>query len=189
MGMNSKIADQRQEAILEAAMQLMNSGGTEAVSMANLASRTGLSRPAIYQYFASREHVLGELVINEMADLSNELERLVKGHEASEQVRIWVHYSLAHLASVEHRVIREISIESLPVDQRGMLRAMHGYLMAVLLSPLSQLGVSDPGSMANMIFGTVASSAKRIDQGSDFTSEAKMLEGYVMAGLQASLAG
>jgi len=185
--MPSKIYDQRQEAILDAAISLITEGGQDLVSMANLAKRTGLSRPAIYQYFASKEHVLGELLINEMADLSNELERLVEGiTEPEEQVRIWVHYSLAHLSSSQHRIVREISMENLPQDQRGMLRAMHGYFMAALLSPLSQLGISDPSSVANLIFGNVASAAKRIDQGSDFSSEARILETFVMAGVKSA---
>jgi AcrR family transcriptional regulator len=183
----SRIFDQRQESILDAAMILMSEGGQEAVSMASLANKTGLSRPAIYQYFASKEHVLGELVINEMADLSNELERLVSGvQDPEEQIRLWVHYCLAHLSSANHRIVREISIENLPQDQRGMLRAMHGYFMAVLLSPLGQLGIQDPSSVSNLIFGTVASAAKRIDHGSDFSKEASVLEAYLMAGVKAA---
>ncbi|MEY4424125.1 MAG: hypothetical protein RLZZ258_1228, partial [Actinomycetota bacterium] len=60
--------------ILGAAQQLIADKGVDAVSMAALASATGLSRPAIYQYFASKEDVLAELVINEMADLSNAID-------------------------------------------------------------------------------------------------------------------
>jgi AcrR family transcriptional regulator len=71
----TRISDERQEAILEAAQSLIAANGVEGVSMAELAKATGLSRPAIYQYFASKDHVLAELVINEMADLRNAIER------------------------------------------------------------------------------------------------------------------
>lgn len=186
--MNPEILDARQSAILSAAHKLVSQDGQDAVSMAALAQLTGLSRPALYQYFASKEHVLGELMINDMADLSNELDRLVAGvSEPLEQIRIWVHYSLAHMASAEHRVIREISIENLPEDQRGMLRAMHGYFMLSLHSPLRELGIEDPSPISGLVLGSVAAAAKRIDAGADFVIEASALEKFVIAGLEAAL--
>ena len=177
--------DNRQEQILSKAQELIARDGVEAVSMAELAKLTGLSRPAIYQYFASREHVLAELVLNEIADLSNTLDdHLAKYTDPAEQVRIWVHYSLVHLASVEHRVIRQISLDSLPEDSRGMINAMHGHFMSSLISPLRAIGVRDPGATCHLIFASVAESAKRIDAGSDFVREAASLERFSMAGIE-----
>jgi AcrR family transcriptional regulator len=180
--------DARQQAILSAAVEIIAGAGQDAVSMAALAEKTGLSRPAIYQYFASREHVLGELLINEMADLSNELDRLVADvSDPLERIRIWMHYSLAHLSSAQHRSVREISIENLPEDQRGMLRAMHGYFMMSLITPLNELGVEDSSALCGLIYGSVATAAKRIDAGSEFTVEARALEKFAMAGVEAAL--
>jgi AcrR family transcriptional regulator len=171
-------------------MDLISQSGPEAVSMAVLAERTGLSRPAIYQYFSSREHVLAELVINEMADLSNAIDRLVEGlDDPLEQVRVWIHYSLAHLASDAHAAIRKISMNSLPDDRRGVVRALHGYFTTTLVSPLGQLGIEDGPALAGMIFGAVGASAERITQGSDFASEAAALERFVVSGIEAHLAG
>ena len=184
---NSRISDERQEAILAAAQSLIAAKGVDAVSMADLAKATGLSRPAIYQYFASKDHVLAELVINEMADLSNAIERHIEGlKDPMERIRIWVHYSLAHLASAEHRIIREISIASLPEDSRGMINAMHGHFMTALLSPVREIGIRDVPATAHLIFASVAAAAKRIDEGSEFVREAAALEQFTIAGLIAS---
>jgi AcrR family transcriptional regulator len=181
-------ADKRQEAILQAAMTLVQDGGPDTVTMAQLASETGLSRPAIYQYFSSREHVLGELVINEMADLSNEIDRLVGlVDDPLEQVRVWIHYSLAHLASEEHVAIRKISMDVLPEDLRGVLRAMHGYVMLSLMNPLGALGVEDPSALCGMIFGSISAAAKRVEEGASMTLEAKALEVFVVSGIQSSV--
>lgn len=181
---NSRISDERQEAILAAAQSLIAAKGVDAVSMADLAKATGLSRPAIYQYFASKDHVLAELVINEMADLSNAIERHIEGlKDPMERIRIWVHYSLAHLASAEHRIIREISIASLPEDSRGMINAMHGHFMTALLSPVREIGIRDVPATAHLIFASVAAAAKRIDEGSEFVREAAALEQFTIAGL------
>lgn len=178
----------RQEAILRAALELIHEQGSEAVSMAVLAERTGLSRPAIYQYFASREHVLAELVINEMADLSNAVDRLVEGlDDPMERVRVWIHYCLAHLASEQHAAIRKISMDSLPDDQRGVVRALHGYFTTTLVSPLGELGITDAAALAGMIFGSVGACAERITSGSDFVSEAAALEKFVVSGIEAQL--
>ncbi len=184
---NSRISDERQETILAAAQSLIAQKGVDAVSMADLAKATGLSRPAIYQYFASKDHVLAELVINEMADLSNAIERHIEGlKDPMERIRIWVHYSLAHLASAEHRIIREISISSLPDESRGMINAMHGHFMMALLSPVREIGIKDVTATAHLIFSSVAGAAKRIDEGSEFVREAAALEQFTIAGLVAS---
>lgn len=178
--------DQREHSILDAAVELIVTGGVEAVSMASLGEQTGLSRPAIYQYFASREHVLGELLINELADLSNEIDRLVIDLEPMEQVRVWVHYSLAHLSSKQHKIVRQISMDNLPQEQRGMMRAMHGYIMLSLVTPLTTIGIKDPSSLCELIFSTVAASAKRIEEGNDFVVEARALERFVIAGIESA---
>jgi len=183
------VRDNRQDAILDAAQQLIADLGVDAVSMAELAKSTGLSRPAIYQYFASREHVLAELVINEMADLSNAIdEKVAVFPDPMERVRIWIHYSLAHLASAEHRSIRQISISSLPDESRGMLRAMHGHFMMALVNPLSQLGVGDPTATCHLLYASVAAAAERIDAGNDFSREAAALERFAIAGIEGALA-
>jgi AcrR family transcriptional regulator len=182
----TRISDERQGAILDAAQSLIAAKGVDAVSMAELAKATGLSRPAIYQYFASKDHVLAELVINEMADLSNAIERHIEGLvDPMERIRIWIHYSLAHLASAEHRIVREISIASLPEESRGMINAMHGYFMTALLSPVREIGVKDVTATAHLIFAAVAEAAKRIDEGSEFVREAAALEQFTVAGLVA----
>lgn len=180
--------DARLDSILEAAQSLIALSGVDSVSMAGLAQATGLSRPAIYQYFASKEDVLAELVINEIADLSNAIDtHMGRISDPMERVRVWIHYSLAHLASADHRIIREISRDSLPEEKRGMLNAMHGHFMMALVSPVTQLGISDVTSTCHLIYASVAAAAKRIDSGSDFSREASALEKFTIAGLKGAL--
>ncbi len=185
---SSNRADDRQQAILRAAMKLLQDGQADDISMSELAAQTGLSRPAIYQYFSSKQHVLAELVINEMADLSNEIDRLVGLFEDPlEQVRVWIHYSLAHLASEEHVAIRKISSDVLPDSMRGELRAMHGYVMTSLINPLAELGVADPGALCGMIYGSISAAAKRIEEGASFVEESNALETFVVSGVESSI--
>jgi AcrR family transcriptional regulator len=182
------VRDARQEAILERARDIIAERGVDAVSMSALAAGTGLSRPAIYQYFASKDHVLAELVINEMADLGNALDEHMGSLESPvERIRVWVHYTLAHLASSDHRVIRQISVATLPEASRGMVSAMHGHFMMALVSPVSELGAKNVTATCHLIFASVAAAATRIDEGSQFVREAAALEDFVISGLGASL--
>jgi AcrR family transcriptional regulator len=186
--LEAPLHDTRSDAILNAALSLVSRSGPDTVTMASLAEETGLSRPAIYQYFSSSHHVLGELLINEMADLSNELDRLVSALEDPlEQVRSWVHYCLAYLSSGEHQAIQLIAIHSLPPEHIGELKAMHGFFMSTLLTPLEALGVSEPSSLCGLIYGSVSAAGKRIAEGSDFVREAKMLEVFIEAGISSAL--
>ncbi|MFM6977404.1 MAG: TetR/AcrR family transcriptional regulator [Micrococcales bacterium] len=188
MNPSLNIRTERQEQILDATQSMIAEHGVESVSLAEIAKITGLSRPAIYQYFASKEHLLAELVINEMADLSNAIdERIAKFNDPLERIRIWMHYSLAHLASADHRIIRQISISSLPEESRGMIKDLHGHFMMALLSPLRELGVKDVTATSNLIFASVAAAANRIDEGSDFSTEASTLEKYVVSGIEGTL--
>jgi AcrR family transcriptional regulator len=186
--MSPSIADSRRETILLSSLRLLDSEGIEAISMARIAKESALSRPAVYQYFSSKENILGELLINDMADLSNEVDRIVGAVDnPMEQVRLWIHYSLAHMASREHRVVREISIKNLREDQRGELMAMHGMFLTSLISPLKNLGVEDPSSVVSMIYASLSSAAERIASGKSFISEAASVEKFVVAGINSEI--
>lgn len=180
----SRNQDLRQEQILLAAKKQISLQGVESVSMNSLALKTGLSRPALYQYFASREHILAELLIDELADFSNSIDQQVANHSAPlEQIRVWIHYSLAHMSSREHRSLAQISLRSLPDESRGMIRSMHGHLMTALLSPIAELGIRDAISTAHLIYASVSASAIRISEGSDFAKEAAALEQFALSGI------
>jgi len=181
---NHRASSERQESIVLVALELLAVGGPQAVTMKAVAEMTGLSRPAIYQYFSSSSHILAELVINEMADLTNTLENLLREvKDPLEKVRVWVHYSLVHLSTTDHALIQEISRQYLPDDQRGVIRALHGLLMGTIIEPLEALNIKDAPSVCGLIYGSVAAAAQRILEGSQFLTEAKLLEDFLEAGL------
>ncbi len=180
--------DARRDAIVGIAQHIVTTQGPEAVTMAHLAQASGLSRPAVYQYFASSSHVLAELVLNDMADLGNELDRLLAGiSDPMERVRAWIHYSVGYLSTGEHQAIMAISHQSLPADTIGVIRAMHGLFMEQLGRPLGQLGVESPESLTGLIYAAVAAAAGRIASGADALAETRTLEVFVDAGITESL--
>ena len=52
----------RRRALLDVALQLAESGGSEAVRMDALARAAGVTRPVVYEHFANREALLVALV-------------------------------------------------------------------------------------------------------------------------------
>jgi AcrR family transcriptional regulator len=186
--MHSPTYDAKQAMIVDVARDIVVGRGPEAVTMSGLAEGSGLSRPAIYQYFSSSAHVLGELVLNDMADLSNEVERIVGAvEEPTEQIRAWIHYCLAYLSTGEHQAIMTIGRSSLPEEHLGVIKAMHGFFMEQLVRPLEALGVDDAQSLCGMIYGAVSAAAGRIAEGGEFLTEARLLETFVDAGLESTL--
>ena len=182
--MRSNIRDSRQAEILDAALAQIKANGVESLTMSRLGQLTGMSRPAIYQYFSSRDHVLAELLINDLADLVNEIDSHISAAtEPIEQIRVWINYSLSHLVSGEHSIIREISEASLPADLRGMVRALHGQFMLGLMSPVRELGIASVESACHFVYSAVQSATKRIESGSNFAAEVHEVESFVLPGL------
>jgi len=104
-----------------------------------------------------------------------------------EQVRSWVHYCLAYLSGDQHQAVQQIAMHSLPPEQIGEFKAMHGFFMSTLVAPLEALGVSEPRSLCGLIYGSVSAAGKRIAEGSDFVREASMLEVFIEAGIGSAL--
>lgn len=182
--MRSTIRDNRQAEILDAALSEIRANGVASLTMTRLAQLTGLSRPAIYQYFSSREHVLAELLIDDLADLVNEIDQCIAQIEDPiERIRVWVNRSLLHLANGDHSIIREISESSLPDQSREVVRVLHGQFMMSLISPVRELGITAIDSACHMVYSSVQSAAKRIEAGFEFDPEAKAAENFAIAGL------
>lgn len=108
--------------------------------------------------------------------------------EPTEQIRAWIHYCLAYLSTGEHQAIMTIGRSSLPEEHLGVIKAMHGFFMEQLVRPLDQLGVEDARSLCGMIYGAVSAAAGRIAEGGEFLTEARLLETFVDAGLESTLA-
>jgi AcrR family transcriptional regulator len=182
--MRSTIRDSRNAEILDAALTEIRLNGVASLTMSRLAKLTGLSRPAIYQYFSSREHVLAELLVDDLADLVNEIDRhIAEISDPVERIRVWVNRSLLHLANGDHSIIREISESSLPDESREVVRVLHGQFMMSLISPVRELGIEGIDSACHMIYSAVQSAAKRIEAGFGFDAEAKAAEKFAIAGL------
>ncbi|MBU6348344.1 MAG: TetR/AcrR family transcriptional regulator, partial [Actinomycetales bacterium] len=101
--MNNSSRSLRESMILDATLLELRESDSTNISMQQIANRCGLTRSAIYQYFASVEDIFAELVINDLADLVNEIEaRMSQDSDPVAQVNSWLYHSLKYLSDGEH---------------------------------------------------------------------------------------
>lgn len=65
----------RRGAVVDAARTLAREGGYAAVTMQAVAARSGVGRATLYRYFASKDHLLGEVALAWGAELTEALRR------------------------------------------------------------------------------------------------------------------
>jgi AcrR family transcriptional regulator len=64
----------RRKAILRAARDLAREAGPIDLSLNEVGRRSGVSKPNIYRYFESREHILLQLLVAELEDLADSID-------------------------------------------------------------------------------------------------------------------
>jgi AcrR family transcriptional regulator len=68
-GFRQRFRDQVRDEVKDVALTQLAEGGVEAVSINAIARALGVSGPSLYRYFASRDALLTELVVDAYADL------------------------------------------------------------------------------------------------------------------------
>lgn len=75
----ARLRAQTLEEIEHRAFEIVDAAGADAVSLAAIAKAMGMSAPALYRYFPSRDALLAELVTSAYAGLSGALEQAAAG--------------------------------------------------------------------------------------------------------------
>ena len=81
-----RVREKRRQArreILDAARRLLREEGIEAVTLASVASQLGMTKPALYHYFPTKDALVGSLVTSL---LNEEIEALIEAVEAEDDV-------------------------------------------------------------------------------------------------------
>ncbi len=71
----SSTQEQRRQQVIQAARSLANEGGYEAVSIDAVCVRARVARGTVYSYFGSKDHLLGQVLVNWVDECSAELRR------------------------------------------------------------------------------------------------------------------
>jgi AcrR family transcriptional regulator len=153
----------RREQILATAAELFAARGFHGVSVADLGAACGISGPALYKHFASKQAVLAEMLVS----ISEELLRVgelrvagaADGAAAVEALVDWhVDFALRHRPLI---VVQDRDWESLPGDAREQVRSLQRQYVDLWAEQLRRTGSAadqpTARAMAHAAFGLINS--------------------------------
>lgn len=153
----------RREQLLTTAAELFAARGFHGVSVAELGRACGISGPALYKHFPSKDAILAEMLIS----ISEELltvgrERVAAAGGAEPAVRALVDWHVDF--ALRHRpliVVQDRDWESLPADARERVRSLQREYVEVWADQLRRvhrgLHADRARAMAHAAFGLINS--------------------------------
>lgn len=155
-----------QRAILDAARELLRRNPTVAPSMADVAEIAGMSRPAVYQYFASRHDLLQALVLDAVPRWSDRISAAMNA--APGPAEAVVAFALENLRLVdegEHAVGSALAALVPDTTTAAQAMEMHEMILAPLVHALGTLGAPNPAAIARLVNGLIFAATKQLDGG------------------------
>jgi AcrR family transcriptional regulator len=153
----------RREQILATAADLFAARGFHGVSVVDLGAACGISGPALYKHFASKDAVLAEMLVS----ISERLlevgrERSAAAPDAAAAVRAlvdWhVDFALNHRSLI---VVQDRDWESLPAEAREQVRSLQREYVDVWADRIREvhggLTLDEARAMAHVAFGLINS--------------------------------
>jgi AcrR family transcriptional regulator len=171
-------------ALLDAARKLLEEQGYPGLTFSALADRTGLARPTVYEYFASKDDLLVALCEREIgrhAELVRS--RLAGASSPRERVAAFVRAQL-DLAVEEPRLVAPPGAE-VPVgtQARARIRELHQRLASTLTEALPDVDEPDRALLAGLVQGVINAAILRIRDGDPPERVTATAIGLVLEGL------
>ncbi|MEU4805842.1 helix-turn-helix domain-containing protein [Actinosynnema sp. NPDC023587] len=171
--------------LLAAGRAIVAQEGPDALTLAALARRVGLSRPSLYEYFRSREELVAAIVTDELPDQARRLAEAVHAVDSvPAKVEAYLRTVLEIIVDGSHGAVVALSVHALPEASRRQIRAEHEKLLAPLVGVLVEAGVPQPGLRALLIHGSVETAARTVRPG-----DAEQGENVLRALLEQTLYG
>ena len=157
------MAASRREQILSTAAELFAARGFHGVSVVDLGAACGVSGPALYRHFASKDAMLAEMLVS----ISEELlevgrHRVAESGSAQEAVRAlvsWhIDFALSNKALI---VVQDRDWASLPPDAREKVRSLQRKYVELWVDQLREihtgLSLKRARAMSHATFGLINS--------------------------------
>jgi AcrR family transcriptional regulator len=153
----------RREQILDAAAELFAAKGFHGVSVGELGKACGITGPALYKHFPSKDAVLAEMLVSISERLLEEgRDRVARATDAAaalEALVAWhIDFALRHRALI---VVQDRDWQSLPPEARERVRALQREYVDVWAAQLRRLHrglhTDRARAMAHAAFGLINS--------------------------------
>lgn len=174
--------------LLDAARAILLERGPDALAFGAVADLAGLARPSVYEYFASRDHLLAALVEAELPAWLAEV-RAELGRHATPLDRLgaFVRVQLEMFAAGEHRVGAALAGGAVrPGPELGRaVTATHGQVYALVQPALAELGVRDEPAVARLVAACVADAIRQVKGGAPSAAVARTAVAFVRGAVAA----
>jgi AcrR family transcriptional regulator len=176
--------DWRRGQLIDAAASIAMQSGGQAVTVAAVAQRAGLSRTSVYEYFASSSDLVADLVVDELNGFANYLtEEIAQANSPSQCIELWIKGALTYIADGRHLLAKALNATTLPQERAHQIRVAHRALLAPLMDSLEKLKVQDVQQALAFIQAVTDASTKRIEAGQDAEVEIKKATAFCINGL------
>ncbi|MEM1073766.1 MAG: TetR/AcrR family transcriptional regulator [Pseudomonadota bacterium] len=133
------------ERVVEEAFKVIDESGVDALSLRGIAKRLGVSHQAPYKHFASRDHILAEVVARSFRVFSNHLENRQRSSDGFEDLgfmgRAYLEFALTK--PLQYRLMFNTALPDIK-DHPDMLRESQR-AFSILHERLQSVPLSDPG--------------------------------------------
>lgn len=115
---------ERREEILDAALTLFSQKGVQAVSTRQIAEIAGISQPALYAYFATKDDIAAELCVRAFAILGRRMEEARVGYVPTADnfercLRVYIDFGLDHPDAYRVAFMLEKSVDGSFLEKTG----------------------------------------------------------------------
>ena len=178
--------DWRRSQLIEAAAAIALESGSQAITVAAVAERAGLSRTSIYEYFGSSAELVADLLVDEMRTFTQLLTEAVASAVGPEDaIEKWISASLTYIADGNHLLAKSLNAAELPREKSQHIGAAHRAMLAPLIKSLQELGVSDCTQALSLLQASTDVATKRIENGGDAALEISKTTAFCIAGIKA----
>lgn len=176
--------DWRRGQLIDAAASIAMESGGQAVTVAAVAQRAGLSRTSVYEYFASSADLVADLVIDELNGFADYLsDEIAQAQSPSECIELWIKAALTYIADGRHLLAKALNATTLPQERAHQIKVAHRGLLAPLMESLEKLQVEDALQALAFIQAVTDASTKRIEAGHDAAKEIEKATSFCLNGL------
>ncbi len=176
----------RRQQLMSAALELAIAGGAESITVAAVASKAGLARSSIYEYFASSADLVADLVIEELDYYTRRLAEAVAGAtEPFERIELWISESLRYVADGRHMLVKSLNTINTPDERKEEIVMGHRRMLAPLQQSLAETGIVDVRGAAALLASVTDAASIRIDAGNEAELEIQNAVNFALAGLRA----
>ncbi|MDN4642819.1 TetR/AcrR family transcriptional regulator [Arthrobacter sp. PsM3] len=156
----------QRSALLEAATELLVSGGVNAVTPAAVGAAAGLARPSVYQYFSSGADILAAVIEDAFPRANARLALALDAVSGpAERLDEYVRVTLLLANEGAHRPAAALAAAQLPKECLARLDELHREQTAPFMQALQELGVPELLITAQLLGGVLEAAMAAVESG------------------------